>query len=286
MPSSQQIPPPRRSVNLGPPPSSRRGMSSFYSTASYVSPIPEESPRNRSHTSYASSAAIPESFGTLSPGSTNDANFDEAIAEESIYSEEDDSRLVRSASIGKRGKPSLVTTKGSDRAESIPIIIPASGTPPKETPPTRPPLLPGVYSNGSLYFDGSSTGSSGTSSSKAQSVGAAVTTDRVLDAYNSEPAGGGPSGLPRQHSRLSAIRRPPRLDIEAVREAEARGSMTSLPDLIKRATRLAAMMDKGRRPASRFDDLDFGSPTFDRDPEKEMACECDPDALSTRFGFD
>jgi len=35
-------------------------------------------------------------------------------------------------------------------------------------------------------------------------------------------------------------RRPPRLNVDAVREAEARGSLTSLPDLIRRATRLAA----------------------------------------------
>jgi hypothetical protein len=61
-------------------------------------------------------------------------------------------------------------------------------------------------------------------------------------------------------TRLSAIRRPPRLDIDAVRDAEARGSLTSLPDLIRRATKLAAMMDRGKRPASRLNDLnDFPS---------------------------
>ncbi|KAK3700316.1 hypothetical protein LTR37_016020 [Vermiconidia calcicola] len=43
-------------------------------------------------------------------------------------------------------------------------------------------------------------------------------------------------------------RRPPRLnvDMEAVRDAEARGSMTSLPDLIRRATKLASNLDRGR----------------------------------------
>jgi hypothetical protein len=46
--------------------------------------------------------------------------------------------------------------------------------------------------------------------------------------------------------RLSGLRRPPKLNIDAVREAEARGSLTSLPDLIKRATRLAAVLEKGR----------------------------------------
>lgn len=41
-------------------------------------------------------------------------------------------------------------------------------------------------------------------------------------------------------------RRPPRLNVDAVREAEARGSLTSLPDLIRRATRLAANLDRGK----------------------------------------
>ncbi|KAI9754027.1 MAG: hypothetical protein M4579_004903 [Chaenotheca gracillima] len=50
----------------------------------------------------------------------------------------------------------------------------------------------------------------------------------------------------------SPMRRPPRLDIDAVREAEARGSLTSLPDLILRATKLAAVLDKGR-PTSRWE---------------------------------
>ena len=49
--------------------------------------------------------------------------------------------------------------------------------------------------------------------------------------------------------------RPPRLDVDAVREAEARGSLTSLPELIRRATRLAANLDRGKT-ASRLG-LDF-----------------------------
>lgn len=50
-------------------------------------------------------------------------------------------------------------------------------------------------------------------------------------------------------------RRPPRIDVDAVREAEARGSLTSLPELIRRATRLAANLDRGKT-ASRLG-LDF-----------------------------
>lgn len=52
-----------------------------------------------------------------------------------------------------------------------------------------------------------------------------------------------------------------RIDIGAVREAEARGSMTSLSDLIKRATRLASNLDRGKT-ASRLGYLDmFGGST-------------------------
>ncbi|KAI9779823.1 MAG: hypothetical protein M1839_007136 [Geoglossum umbratile] len=58
--------------------------------------------------------------------------------------------------------------------------------------------------------------------------------------------------------RLPGLRRPPKLNIDAVREAEARGSLTSLPDLIKRATRLAAVLEKGR-PESGWEDYSSDS---------------------------
>ncbi|KAI1379739.1 hypothetical protein F4677DRAFT_292890 [Hypoxylon crocopeplum] len=253
------LPPSRRSVTLGPPPSSRRGASSFYSTTSYVSPIPEESPKARSHTSYASSAAIPDSFGSLSPYSPSGAYVDDAIAEESIISDDaDESRLVRSASIGKRGKPALVTTGGLEKRD--PMLRPA---------PT--PVQGGPFREGTGYIEGSSS-SSGNASREA--VGTALTADNMLSAFEGASATD-PSSIrnatpsPRPF-RLSAIRRPPRLDIDAVRAAEARGSLTSLPDLIRRATRLAALMDRGRRPTSRFDELDFPEEVYGGDPEKDL----------------
>lgn len=269
-------PPPRRSVNLGPPPSSRRGNSSFYSSASYVSPIPEESPRTRSYASYASSAAIPESYGTISPGLSHDGNYsdgvylDDTIAEEdSVYSADaDESQLVRSASIGRKGKPSLVTTRSgsSEKGEMVPIVLPIRPSP----KPAQEPKSP--FQDGTGFIDGSSGSSSGAASStKLPGVGAALTTDSMLSAYDAASSTD-PSSIRKAASpkpfRLSALRRPPRLNIDAVREAEARGSLTSLPDLIKRATRLAAMMNEGKRPASRFDDLDFPEEIYGRRGEK------------------
>ncbi|RMZ83850.1 hypothetical protein DV737_g1412, partial [Chaetothyriales sp. CBS 132003] len=64
---------------------------------------------------------------------------------------------------------------------------------------------------------------------------------------------------PGMSSKVPVTRRPARLNIDAVRDREARGSMTSLTDLIKRATRLAANLDKGKT-ASRLGMLDsFGT---------------------------
>ena len=52
------------------------------------------------------------------------------------------------------------------------------------------------------------------------------------------------------------VKRPPKLDIDAVRDMEARGSTTSLTELIRRATRLAGNLDRGKT-ASRLGMLDM-----------------------------
>ncbi|KAM7189761.1 hypothetical protein V8F20_010003 [Naviculisporaceae sp. PSN 640] len=286
-----QIPPgpPRRSVNLGPPPSARRGASSFYSNASFVSPIPEESPRSRSHTSFASSAAIPESWGTDSPGpSPNypDAYYDGTIVEEGspdMYGEDDaeESRLVRSASIGKRAKPTLVS--------AVTPRVPDRGDYAQRPAPV--PVQADAFRNGTGYVENSSSSSSTLPMAKGPAVSATLT-DAILNAYSSASATGQSTptdnqGTPspqlppgaRQYSRLSAIRRPPRLDIDAVRKAEARGSMTSLPDLIRRATRLAASLEKGMRPASRFEDFS-GSEDYRREKERSLDSDKHQSGLS------
>lgn len=62
-----QIPalPTRRSANLGPPPSARKGASMYFSQNSYVSPIPEEI--SEGHGSQASSQVNPTSWGDGPP---------------------------------------------------------------------------------------------------------------------------------------------------------------------------------------------------------------------------
>jgi hypothetical protein len=70
-----------------------------------------------------------------------------------------------------------------------------------------------------------------------------------------------PKAAPTMSDKRPGGRRPPRLDLGAVRAAEARGSLTSLPDLIRRATRLATNLEHGRT-ASRNDLLNDGSSRF------------------------
>lgn len=298
--------PARRSANLGPPPSSRRGASSYYSQASYVSPIPEvsESPRtsrtipsNHSHGSYASSAAIPSSWGTQSPGYHSDADSDDVSTDEiddvdedsddyspmevnfgygmdvvpeghesrsslSTDGNNDESGLIRSASFGKRGKPSLISTRTANQANlERPDVFPLQRTA-SEFPIGAAVTVDRVedpFRSGTGLIDGSIS----SSDLSAPQIGRAVTVDEATLSpparaqYNTFQAA---SALHQDQSRtkspieffnrLSAIRQPPRLDMNAVRDAEARGSLTSLPDLIRRATRLAAMMDRGTRPGS------------------------------------
>ena len=240
--------PQRRSANLGPPPSSRRGASSFYSNASFVSPIPEES--SRSHGSYASSAAMPEAWSPASPGTSpyyGDAFYDDSVTEKSRESIGDDSgdesKLVRSASIGKKGRAALVDNKPGATSNIQSRPSPA---------PVQEPFLDGTG------YTGMSTSSSDAIPSSKQNASFTTAPNEkqyltplgiaALGAAGAHESQSSPQ--PPASGRLSAMRRPPKLDIDAVRTAEARGSITSLPDLIKRATRLASMIEKGKRPAS------------------------------------
>ena len=61
-----------------------------------------------------------------------------------------------------------------------------------------------------------------------------------------------PKAAPTMSDKRPGARRPPRLDMDAVRDAETRGSLSSLSDLIRRATKLASNLDRGRT-ASRAD---------------------------------
>ncbi|KAL7920806.1 hypothetical protein ACQKWADRAFT_150580 [Trichoderma austrokoningii] len=240
-PTSETSDRPRRSSTLGPPPSSRRGQSSFYSATSFVSPIPEEHSAYTSHNSYASSAAMPDSWKAesvgASPGFHGGGFYEESLTERSRNSASDD----------YSDESGLVP--GQDEYALQTLSSPHS----KGKMPANP------FHDGTGLVDESTDSSSNTFANKQTPAAAS----HIAAIPLSQPGTMTPAdlrraaGSPPPTSRLSAIRRPPRLDIDAVREAESRGSLTSLPDLIRRATRLASMIDKGKRPSSRLDELDF-----------------------------
>ena len=76
-----------------------------------------------------------------------------------------------------------------------------------------------------------------------------------------------PTGLSDKENR----RRPPRLEMDKVRDAEARGSLTSLPDLIRRATKVASNLDRGKT-ASRLG-MGFFENSSQSDVERMKALE-------------
>jgi hypothetical protein len=327
--------PTRKSANLGPPPTARRGASSYYSNISLVSPIQEESPRTQqTHESYASSAAMPTTWRDDSSDFLDDDESGERniFAPDPIPEEGRDSRasngddssergLVRNASIGRRGKPSMVTTKSADRTPPAPTSPPlgsdklakmgmfgpmemraaqmkaaatahaaAAGGRPSPTPEqtdqreTQWPMM-GASDNrlasGTGFIENSSSESPTTlggaitpKGGDAKAYSPPAFDPRMSKILHAHQAASGVQAadekeLERSFSRISAVRRPPKLDLNAVRDAEARGSLTSLPDLIKRATRLAAMIDKGKRPGSRLNNLnDFSDSDLAREKEE------------------
>ncbi|KAF2476355.1 uncharacterized protein BDR25DRAFT_349465 [Lindgomyces ingoldianus] len=294
MPTIQPLP--RRNPSLGPPPSARRGPSSYYTQMSYVSPIAEESETRSDtmrslHGSFASSNVIPsnnddfylEDDGIQSIRSDDDETVTSDYGRDSRGSDHDDRSglvqpaLVRQASLGRRTKPSLMTIKSGDSlrdngsANNMPapvkrkpigeavgaagigsaMLAAKEGISAKTTP--GPPSS--SLSSGTGLFDPSSSSSESLNSLKKGKL----ESRRELDPEKEEPES--PAYPLQQGSRQTTLaervgkRRPPRIDVDAVREAEARGSLTSLPELIRRATRLAANLDRGRT-ASRLG-LDF-----------------------------
>lgn len=303
---------PRRSPNLGPPPSARRGPSSYYSQMSYVSPIAEESETNRSHHgSYASSNVIPSGTSDFyfdeegTPSEEDAPGISEDGRESRAGDHDDQSGLVRKASLGRRTKPSLTTIKSGDslRAEDraaskkkgmvaqaavaagaaggafaagLGASRDLSGNSSRESAG----LPNGSLSNGTGLLDPSSSSSESVDSIKnskgklvreLKPVSSLPRLRSPLAPTDSKPAHSPrdlekdgvttpthPLQMPTRQTSLAdrvGSRRPPRLNVDAVREAEARGSLTSLPDLIRRATRLAANLDRGRT-ASRLG-IDF-----------------------------
>ncbi|ODH46543.1 hypothetical protein GX48_07381 [Paracoccidioides brasiliensis] len=265
-------PPGRRNLNLRPPPSTRRTPSSHYSSTTFVSPIPEEFPESppRKGGSYASSKVIPSSWGSAPPG----ADAQKSSDEESLHDVDDKPTvsLVRQASLGKRGKASLLTINKpqadqsangnqDSKARSDKLVDGKQGTSPigmavsadANVVVVKDPTA--ILSNQSAphYSDGhSASETSDDDECEKPPIPIMYFESKAPKPLLRETENDSFPALPESDQR----KRPPQLDIAAVRRAEARGSLTSLPELIRRATRLASNLDRGKT-ASRLGMLDI-----------------------------
>lgn len=237
---------------------------------SYVSPIVEESENNSSRIqsqrgSFASSNVFPTNKDDFYPDDDLYSDDGETINSRDTISptptDSDDRSglvqqspaLLRQASLGRRTKPSLMTIKSVDSFGN------KKGGP-EGKKPDGSRLGAGAMGIGAATLaarDGSPSGISRHPLSRSVSMDSIDT----IEDFKSKAGNVGTASPLQQElrhpgmSERAGMRRPARLDMDAVRDAEARGSLTSLPDLIRRATRLAANLDRGRT-ASRLG-LDF-----------------------------
>jgi len=254
----------------------RTATSSFYSQQGImqVSPIPEESNLSQPD-SYVSSATIPSGWDPDegNPFSNDDRpNHPENTLPIQHGAQDNEQSLVRQASLGKRHKPTMTEIKSPERSRSrtgttsaviaadagsatrkisppLTTMSSGSGTVPKVSPAsvtTPSPLSQTPLAADSEYFPPThsppeTTRPRSTAESKELGLPAFSPPPSIPPAVARRVSQLGPSG-----SRVPGKRVPPRLNIDAVRDAEARGSLTSLADLIRRATKLAAVLETGR----------------------------------------
>lgn len=290
--SLPSVPQTRRGAHLGPPPSARRGASSYYSQSSYVTPIPEEIPET-GHGSFASSHVIPTSWGDGSTefylGLDEDEEDEEGelpdkqIGASSRSGELDDgNELLRSASLGKRQKPSLTTIGCPDPSQRKAVqdganklragsqtAVAARNAGGATTPTLVSPLeekhnlgdthegtfLEPPYEDPAQKFPNALAKETNTSTQRARTPVSAYADprmDQILGSFEKgstlhSSGSSSPFTLttPPMNGKTEP-RRPPPLNLGPTRDADVRGSLTSLPDLIRRATKLASNLDRGK----------------------------------------
>ncbi|KAL8691042.1 MAG: hypothetical protein Q9218_003644 [Villophora microphyllina] len=271
---------PRR--NLGPPPSARKGGANFYPQNAFVTPISEE-PESRS--SLASSHVMPNSWGDGPPGYYMASGIDEED-EDSVQSpsstidgresragdHDESTNLVRKVSIGKPGKPALKTVKdhetGADEysksAQGV-TVGPGAGLPTFLAPSSKNRAPAATLREKEIEAGHLHSGAASPTSpidprvakilgglEKGGALSTAATTPMTSKTGSMSEKGG---------------KRPARLKLDAVKEQEPRGSATSLPELIRRATRLASNLDRGRT-ASRIGMLEMLEKEKSRHPSR------------------
>jgi hypothetical protein len=254
---------PNRRPPLGPPPSARKGPASYYPQADYVAPIIEETDSQRglhdSKSSFASSNAIPIGISRHLADQHDMRQYKESPFQDQ-YEDSDSSEPeqmmrpipVRQASIGRKSTPVLTTIKnGESRPDSQtrPLEHTRHGGHAEDMSFPMVDMSPEERSERSFPQLSTRTSSSdilGRDSMVPQSEKPVRERSSMSTLNLSEKSA--VHDLEKQATLADRVgsKRPPRLNVDAVREAEARGSLTSLPDLIRRATKVASNLDRGR----------------------------------------
>ncbi|MCJ1425375.1 hypothetical protein MMC29_003274 [Sticta canariensis] len=282
---------PRRTANLGPPPSARKGAPSYYTQNSYVAPIPEE--MSDAHASFASSHVIARNWadGTLYPYhgegfyredlNPRTPNIDDPGSRSG--DQDESTQLVKPPGSGKRKrKKKMVQTTDLGRTKSgKPTAGAAINDSPSDNRLYPKILTPGARASGATIEMGSKP--PGDRNGRNDAVTTLVPpspgnspfpspTSPLPELPQKPPHPGSQSSVdPRVHEILGNIekgttisssgevspltagsfvseripKRPPPLNLSLTKEGE-RASQTSLPELIRRATRLAANLDRTR----------------------------------------
>lgn len=274
MPESEppfQHDPRQRTAGLVAPPATQQAPRARRSS---VSPIPEELADPRfTKGSFASSRAVPSSWGSGPAESEILGAYLEMESdnEHPEPSTQENGALVRSASLGKRGKPTMRTISKSNPVSEVPITDtpgPSSQESPKKTAVV--PIAMGPPANQMLHPP-SQLRKGSTSTASTDSL-QGLDPEKPPFAQENRPYSTGlekeieifgalPKAAPTMSDKRPWGRKPAALNIHAVRDAEARGSLSSLSDLIRRATKLASNLDHGRT-ASRADLFGGGEAEF------------------------
>lgn len=294
---------PRRSANLGPPPSSRKGASMYYPQNSFVAPIPEEI--SEGHSSFASSHVIPTSWGDGPPDSYVEEGIEEedevklvGQSSEGQASKAEDhpesEKIMRKHSSRRRSRASSKEFFGVDVSQNRGKYVagnqrqdstlnvnnghPGGGTvgPEAGTGAANHPRSPAMSIPGTTFLAPPSGNSSPNLSpisptTNGSSLSRSTTNASFITPYSRSQTPVDPrvnqilGSLERGHytpftSTAPSMsekgpKRPPRLNLAATKDGEGRGSQSSLPELIRRATKLASNLDRGKT-ASRLGLLD------------------------------
>ncbi|KAK4697892.1 hypothetical protein P7C71_g257, partial [Lecanoromycetidae sp. Uapishka_2] len=305
-------PPPRR--NLGPPPSARKGGSSYYSQTSFVPPIPEE--MSDAHSSYASSHVIPESWGDGPPEYYMGPGIEEEEEDmspggnsgraSSAGDHDDASGLVRKGSQGRPRKTSLETLESGDESDIGDRRMRELNWQARQDERWRPGGSGGAgtdpigrhnfrnqgrlnnpysgYESDATFLDSPRSSMPPLMPPSNQYFGTPDTNASPIDPRVGEILGHLEKGGALASSGTASpepasdkgFKRPARLNLEESKEP--RGSATSLPELIRRATKLASNLDRGKT-ASRIGMLDLLN-RKEEEKEKERALKGSSGSIS------